>query len=111
MSETYMGNYISSLHRQIYASVERIKRNSETPDAPITDKVDDKDTNPRSRIEEYAYKLLAEDISWSLQNDYTTSQEISYMNNSYRSAKNVLKKPTVLIDFMFKNNQEFDFKV
>ncbi len=98
--------YVDSLHRQIYASVEKIKNQpssqrflteSETPDL-------------RQQVRNYAYRVLNEEISWTLQQT-EISGSANYAAGSYRQAGEILRPPTVLIDLMFKNNREFDFKV
>ena len=111
MSRPYVGDYLSKLHQQIYTSVERIKHNSETSDFAKQDNENKDNSLFRNRVEKYAYRLLAEDINWSLQTNNITGQESSYITSSYQSVKDVLQEPTVLLDFMFKNNREFDFKV
>ena len=111
MSRPYVGDYLNSLHQQIYTSVERIKRNTQILDFTKQDSENNNATSSKSRVEKYAYKLLAEDTIWSLQTNNITSQESSYITSSYQSAKDVMQEPTILMDFMFKNNREFDFKV
>lgn len=111
MSKLYADDYLSKLHQQIYSSVDKIKRNSKSTEFHNNEKSENEILAHRSRVEEYVYKLLPEEVSWSLQNSYPAKLETTYMANSYQSAKDVLQEPSILVDFMFKNNREFDFKV
>lgn len=111
MSKLYADDYLSKLHQQIYSSVDKIKRNSKSTEFHNSEKSENEVLPYRSRVEEYAYKLLPEEVSWSLQNCHPAKLETTYMANSYQSAKDVLQEPSILVDFMFKNNREFDFKV
>lgn len=111
MNRLYVNDYINNLQQQISYSVAKIRQQSSSSQ-PAADSASDEDYRRQSKVDSYAYNLLAEDISWSLQGQMSAPNENSgYVSASYQYAGNVLKEPTVLIDFMFKNNREFDFKV
>lgn len=112
MSRLYLDDYINNLQQQIYSSVDRIKQRSSFPAASSEPEEKESGGFYRSRVEEYAYRLLPGAVSWQLQEGAAAEQGGSaYAAGSYRQAGEVLREPTVLIDLMFKNNREFDFKV
>lgn len=112
MSRLYVNDYINNLQRQISYSVVKIRQKSGTAQSLTKDSSTEEAYSGQSKVDGYAYSLLAEEISWSLQGQMSAPDENSgYASASYQYAGNVLKEPTVLIDFMFKNNREFDFKV
>ncbi len=112
MSRLYVNDYLNNLQQQIYSSVVKIKDQSSF-EAPSREKENADWNRPYAeQVKGYAYRLLPEEISWQIQsgNKMETGGS-AYATSSYQQAGEVLKEPTVLIDFMFKNNQEFDFKV
>ncbi len=111
MDKLYLNDYLSQLHRQISGSVEKIKRNSGTFERQ-NEPTDEDWGGGRQGVENYAYKLLDSGVSYQLLR-YGTENSVNtaYAAASYGNAGQVLREPTVLIDFMFKNNREFDFKV
>ena len=113
MSRLNLNNYLNNLQDQIYSSVDRIKLKQNSSDrASFIRDTKEECGYYFHRVENYAYQLLPENISWSLQTDNKQSlSENLYATTSYQQAGDVLKEPTILIDFMFKNNREFDFKV
>lgn len=112
MDKLYLNDYLSQLHRQISGSVEKIKRNSGTFERQDEPKNENWGGTGQQGIENYAYKLLDSGVSYQLLG-YGTENRVNtaYAAASYGNAGQVLREPTVLIDFMFKNNREFDFKV
>ena len=112
MSRLYINDYINNLQQQIYSSVAKIKDQSSF-EAPSKGKEEaDWGRFYEGQVKSYSYRLLPEEISWQLQsNTEIEASGNAYAAASYRQAGEVLQEPTVLIDFMFKNNQEFDFKV
>ena len=52
-----------------------------------------------------SYRLTA------LNSEQPQTADAGYAAGSYLENSRVSRKPTVLIDFMFANNREFDFKV
>lgn len=108
MSRLYINDYVNNLQQQISSSVAKIRQKS-SYNQPAESLVS---SDYRARVEVYAYQLLPGQISWTLQESTTVDVGTdSYAAASYRQAGEVLKEPTVLLDFMFKNNREFDFKV
>ena len=111
MNKLYLNDYLANLHRQISVSVEKIKQNSNT------NRFSNNQSNSFQSFENYglqnyAYNLLNSEVSYQLlNNNINLSSDNAYAAASYKSNGQILKEPTVLIDFMFKNNQEFDFKV
>lgn len=111
MNRLGVNNYISSLQQQIYSSVDKIKNKSA---GSFADTAADKDAEngTNRRVESYAYRLLPGEVSWSLgAESQGENGGAAYAAGSYRQAGEVLQERTVLIDLMFKNNREFDFKV
>lgn len=108
MSRLYINDYVNNLQQQISSSVAKIRRQSSfarSDQQPET-------SNGRAQVEGYAYQLLPGQVTWTLQEEMAAETGTErYAAASYRQAGDVLKEPTVLIDFMFKNNREFDFKV
>ena len=103
-------NYINDLNQQIYASVEQIKHRSSKADINKNTSHDFLDS--QYRVSEAPYNLLSGDVNWSLQNiSYDTEKNSDYIVSNYKYASNVIKEPRIIIDLMFKNNREFDFKV
>ena len=112
MSRLYINDYINNLQQQIYSSVVKIKDQSSFETTPKGKEDADWSRFYEGQVKNYAYQLLPEDISWKLQSNMDVEAGgNAHAAASYRQAGEVLKEPTVLIDFMFKNNQEFDFKV
>ncbi len=112
MSRLYINDYINNLQQQIYSSVAKIKDQSSF-EAPSKGKEEaDWERFYEGQVKSYSYRLLPEEISWQLQSNTNVDKgSNAYAAASYKQTGNILKEPTVLIDFMFKNNQEFDFKV
>ena len=103
-------NYINDLNRQIYASVDQIKHRSSKAD--ISRKASYDFQADDYKVKEAPYKLLSGDVNWSLQNiSYDAKKNSDYIVSNYKYVNNVIKEPRVIIDLMFKNNREFDFKV
>lgn len=113
MSRFYLNNYLDNLHQQIYSSVDKIKRNSQKNNFSINDeKAKSNNYHYSYRIEGQSYQLLSKELSWMMHNQSIKyNQDNAYITTSYHQADSVLQEPKVLIDFMFKNNREFDFKV
>ena len=113
MNRLYLNNYLDNLHQQISTSVDKIKRNSQKNNFSVIDeKYDDNNYHYSYRIEGQSYQLLSKELNWMMHSQsFNNNQDDSYAATSYHQADNVLREPTVLIDFMFKNNREFDFKV
>ena len=112
MNRLSLDDYINNLQQQIYSSVDRIKQRSSFS-APLREDGESESGGRRnSRVESYAYRILPGEVSWQLRENPAPGQSANaYAAGSYRQAGDVLREPTVLIDFMFKNNREFDFKV
>lgn len=112
MSQFYVNDYINNLQQQIYSSVAKIKDQSSFETTSKGKEEADWSRFYEGQIRSYAYQLLPEEIIWQLQSNMAVEAGgKTHAAASYRQAEEILKKPTVLIDFMFKNNQEFDFKV
>lgn len=112
MNKLVINDSLSSLQRQIAVSVGRLKakeaqnypaekENGEQPQADYAG----------ARLNEKAYSLLETSVSYRMFS-YTDRQiDAAYAARSYNTVAGVDKPSTVLIDFMFANNREFDFKV
>ncbi|MBE6452363.1 MAG: hypothetical protein E7012_02605 [Alphaproteobacteria bacterium] len=110
MSDYRLHNHINKLHQQINYSVEKLKHRSLSSfESSSEEHLHQKFPY---QVEGHLHHLLSGEINWSLQtHNYSTENSFQYVSSSYSYADNILKEPTVLIDFMFPNNQEFDFKV
>lgn len=118
MNNLYLNDYLSSLTSQISSSVERLKtkESSSREAAPLFDSATENGTESagQNSLRNYAYTLLDSSVAYQLF-DQTGGEgsvpDSSYAAGSYQFAGGVLRQPTVLIDFMFTGNREFDFKV
>ena len=113
MTKFYLHNYLDNLHQQIYSSVDKIKRNSQKNIQYSADEIYKNNNYHYSyQIEGQPYQLLSKELNWLMHNQLVAyDSNGAYVAASYHQADNVLQEPKVLIDFMFKNNREFDFKV
>lgn len=115
MSRIRLNNYLDSLHRQIDRSVANIK--DRTAAGSLQPENFDAEADNRynySRVNSYAYNLLETGVSYQLvaySSLNSAASSSAYAAGSYQNAKDVLKEPTVLIDYMFEYNREFNFKV
>lgn len=112
MNKLVLNDYLSSLHRQISVSVDKLKDKNSAPQSAETGTGDGALQSYRYGVSERAYSLLDSDVSYQMFS-YGGRQgaDSSYAAQSYSSVAKVDKPSTVLIDFMFENNREFDFKV
>ena len=117
MNNLYLHDYLSNLTSQISGSVERLKakESSSRQAAPVFDAGEETPQNAgRSSLHNYAYTLLDSSVAYQMFNqngEAGNPADSSYAAGSYQSAGQVLRQPSVLIDFMFTGNREFDFKV
>ncbi len=103
---------LNELQRQIYSSVERIKKHSGDQWKGL-ENIPDGNAFQEKGLKSYAYKLLSSSISYQLTNMFSADSDLytsDYAAGSYEQASVVNKEPTILIDFVFKNNREFDIK-
>lgn len=117
MSRLYINDYLSNLNQQISTSVERLKlksgRFNPSENTSLNNQGETSSYNYQA-LNGYPYHLLETSVSYQMshynsqQSEFQSSQ---YAADSYRQTSEVNKEPSVLIDFMFKNNREFDFKV
>ena len=114
MERLYLNDCLSSLHRQISASVERLKSRGGVDSAGLLNSGSGQGEAPGEEFRTHASGLLDGSVSYELSR-YSSSAELRadslYAAGSYQQAAVVDRKPTVLIDFMFEYNREFDFKV
>lgn len=113
MNQLRLDDYLSGLERQISASVERLKqKNGATAGLePESAAAEAGRYNPYS-VQNYAYNLLSSGLSYQLNSSVSPQgYDAGYAAGSYLEASQVNREPTVLIDFMFEYNREFDFKV
>ncbi len=112
MNQVRINNYIENLHRQIDGSVANIRQKKSGSQNQDNSYVFFR--LPEEQVSSSPYKLLDTQVSYSL-SDYFSQNPIqeteSYAASTYQNAADVMKKPTVLIDFMFEYNREFNFKV
>lgn len=115
MSQIRLNNYLDSLHRQIDRSVANIKdRTAAGGLRPENSGAEADSRYNYSRVNSYAYNLLETGVSYQLASYSSLNPEPSdsaYAAGSYQNAGKVMKEPTVLIDYMFEYNREFNFKV
>lgn len=112
MNKLVINDSLSSLQRQIAVSVGRLKA-KEAQNYPA--EKEDGEPQPAyyssARLNEKAYSLLETSVSYRMFSYADTQIDAAYAARSYNTAAGVDKPSTVLIDFMFANNREFDFKV
>ncbi|MBQ9731569.1 MAG: hypothetical protein IJV97_00575 [Alphaproteobacteria bacterium] len=114
MSSFHLRNHIQNLHQQINRSVDKITQRSsqQNADYDFSQSSENSFYYNNYRVEGQHYKLLSVEVNWSLHNHSANVLNTSqYASSSYTQASNVIKEPTVLIDYIFPNNKEFDFKV
>lgn len=116
MSGVYLNDYFNNLTSQISASVDRLKTKqgqtaAPNPFAPETES----ETAGAFQLSAQSYRLLDSKMSYQLaledskaQNNFSGS---GYAAESYLKTSRVNQPSTVLVDFMFAGNREFDFKV
>ena len=118
MNNLYLNDYLSALTSQISGSVERLKarESSSRQNTPAFEAGED--VRPRydelNSLRNYAYNLLDSTVAYQMfeqAGEAAGPTDSSYAAGRYQSAGQVLRRPTVVIDFMFKGNREFDFKV
>lgn len=118
MNNLYLNDYLSALTSQISGSVERLKarESSSRQTAPAFEAGED--SRPRydepHSLRNYAYNLLDSTVAYQMfeqAGEAGNPADSSYAAGRYQSAGQVLRQPTVVVDFMFKGNREFDFKV
>lgn len=116
MSWLYVNDYLSTLNQQISGSVDRIKYKSGrfSADNVSSSRESFENTERYQSLNGYAYRLLETGMSYrltALNSEQPQTADAGYAACSYMESSRVSRKPTVLIDFMFANNREFDFKV
>lgn len=112
MSKLVANDCLSSLQKQIAVSVDRLKA-KEAHNRPA--EKEGREQPPAyyggARLNEKAYSLLESSVSYRMLSYADNRIDAAYAARSYNVAAEVDKPSTVLIDFMFANNREFDFKV
>lgn len=111
MSRPYINNYLNTLNQQIADTAARIKQKQQAENTSGSPSfAAEKEALIGSLVEIQAYKLMDNDVSYTLlgQNAPTDS---FYAADTYSYISKVDKKPTIAEGLVFKNNQEFDFKV
>lgn len=116
MNRLNLNDYLSGLNRQISTSVAKIKGRDEAVSG-ANGSSEDKETEANttsSQLGASRYTLLDSGVSYLL-SDWGSLQpqrtDSVYASESYRFSRDVNKPSTVVIDLMFENNREFDFKV
>lgn len=112
MNKLVVTDYLSSLQQQIAVSVDRLKA-KEVRNSPAEKDGGEQPTvyYGGARLNEKAYSLLETSVSYKMFSFADNRVDAAYAAHSYNAAAAVDKPSTVLIDFMFANNREFDFKV
>lgn len=116
MNRLNLNDYLSNLNRQISSSVAKIKGRDETiPGEGGASLNDEAEVQANStQLSASRYRLLDSNVSYLL-SDWTSLRpqraDSVYASQSYSFSRDVNKPSTVVIDLMFENNREFDFKV
>lgn len=116
MSQDYLNNYLNNLTQQISVSVDKLKYKSSASARAKEDvgKEEGEALYNRASLHNYSYKLLATSSSYDI-NAYNSKEDanpnITHAIDSYNQVKTVNEEPKVLLDFMHKYNQNFDFRV
>lgn len=112
MNKLVINNYLSSLQQQVAVSVDRLKsKTGYNCSAEDDDNWQSQVYYNGIRLNERAYSLLDTSVSYSMFSYVDYKIDAAYAARSYDIAAGIDKPSTVLIDFMFTNNREFDFKV
>ncbi len=112
MNKLVINDYLSSLQRQIAVSVDRLKSKTGVAtesEAPAL--AEERNYGRSGRLSEKAYSLLKSEVSYQMLSYAEQPADAAYAAHSYDIAAGIDKPSTVLIDFMFAGNREFDFKV
>lgn len=111
MNRLSANDYINTLHQQISHSVDKIKKRSFPKTETVREGTKKSFVPENGGVNNYSYRLLSGSTAYQLIGQYDNRVESAYAADSYRYASEVMIEPKVLIDFIFKNNREFDFKV
>ncbi len=111
MTRLQINDALTSLQRQIAVSVDRLKYKTDISRDGEDVAAGGNAYADAARLHEKAYSLLDSDLSYQLFSYAEHGVDASYAAKSYVYAAEVNRPSTVLIDFMFANNREFDFKV
>lgn len=112
MSSLSLNNYQYNLSSQIESYVDKIKNKSSRPE----DKgfQDNREGNhpfayyPEA-VANYAYSLLNSDVAYNLTSNFSKPSETSAsVSSAYQYVGSMGQEPSVLLDFMHRNNQKFD---
>lgn len=118
MSQAAINSYLDNITQQISVSVERLKYKSSSlgknkPEAVEAEAEQGSGYNQQS-LRNYSYQLLATASSYDL-NAYNSEQQDvpnrEHAISSYNQVKTVDDKSKVVLDFMHRYNQNFDFRV
>lgn len=110
MNKLVINDYLSSLQQQIAVSVDRLKYKT-AAERETAAPAEELNYGRNGRLSEKAYSLLKSEVSYQMLYYAGQPADSAYVARSYDAAAGVDKPSTVLIDFMFAGNREFDFKV
>lgn len=112
MNKLVINDYLSSLQQQIAVSVDRLKyKTAAAAESETAAPAEERSYGRSGRLSEKAYSLLKSEVSYQMLSYAGQPADAAYAARSYDAAAGVDKPSTVLINFMFAGNREFDFKV
>ena len=110
MARPYVNTYINHLQRQISETATRLVRQKSVQKDDEFPSSQKEVLYPHSKIETQKYELIHSENAYALMGQRLPMSSF-YASASYVTADKILMKSTVVEGFVFKNNQEFDFKV
>ena len=110
MVKPYVSVYINNLQRQIADAATKLARKKSVSRDHFRTSCEESRQYIWSKVDAQKYQLIGSDAAYALvgQREEAASE---YASESYVAASKVSAKSTIVEGVVFKNNQEFDFKV
>ena len=110
MARPYVNAYINNLQRQIADAALRLARKKSVSHDKFQPIYEESKQYVWSKVDAQKYQLINSDVAYTLAGQREMAAS-NYASESYAAASKVSIKSTVVEGVVFKNNQEFDFKV
>ncbi len=111
MARPYINAYLNNLQRQVADAAARLKQKQPTKSISGNyDAAEEKFWNLITQVENQPYQLVQSENAYNLLGQGAPADS-GYASETYDTVSKVNKESTVAEGLVFKNNQEFDFKV
>ena len=110
MARPYVNGYINNLQWQITEAALRLARKKSATHDNFQLSSEEPKQYIWSKVDVQKYQLIGSEAAYTLVGQRETVAS-DYVSESYAAALKVSAKSTVVEGVVFKNNQEFDFKV